>query len=289
MKNIPASTGWAWFKGGFSLFRRQPAELSTLFLSYLFLMLAIGFIPLAGQVLPLMLVPVFSIAFMQACVQVGRDKRVYPNLLLTGFRSPARHRLLLLGVLYLLAVMVSVYASTLADNGDFMRMMTTPGGAAPAVMMRGDWARGMLVAGLVYLPAGMCFWFAAPLVAWKEMAVGKALFYSFFAVARCAKAFIVYALAWMLMGVILPSILSTIVKLLFGSSLLSLMVLLPLSLILTAILYCSFYPSYVTIFGAPDEADAGPMPMQADPETPAANNTANNAAEPHSEDRNDAN
>ena len=135
----------------------------------------------------------------------------------------------------------------------------------------------------------MCFWFAALLVAWKEMAVGKALFYSFFAVARCAKAFIVYALAWMLMGVILPSILSTIVKLLFGSSLLSLMVLLPLSLILTAILYCSFYPSYVTIFGAPDEADAGPMPMQADPETPAANNTANNAAEPHSEDRNDAN
>lgn len=248
MQKIPAAFGWIWFKRGFGLFRRQPAEISTLFLSYLFLMLAVGLLPVLGQILPLLLVPVFSIAFLQACVQIEEGKRVYPKLLLVGFRSPAFTRLLLLGVLYLLAILLAVAASSLVDDGAFFRMMTQQGGADPATLAKTSWARGMLVAALVYLPFGMCFWFAAPLVAWQDMGVFKAIFYSFFAVVRAGRAFIVYTLAWFVMGVLVPSILSTIVALLFGSSLVSLMLLLPLSLILTAILYCSFYPTYVTIF-----------------------------------------
>ena len=263
MQTIPAASGWIWFKRGFGLFRRQPAEISTLFLSYLFLMLAVGLLPIIGQILPLLLVPVFSIAFLQACVQVEEGKRVYPNLLLVGFRSPAFPRLLVLGALYMLAILLAVSASTLADDGAFFRMMTQHGGADPVALAKTSWARGMLVAALVYLPFGMCFWFAAPLVAWQDMGVFKAIFYSFFAVVRAARAFIVYTLAWFVMGVLVPSILSTIVALIFGSSLVSLMLLLPVSLILTAILYCSFYPTYVTIFKpeapppAEDDIDAG--------------------------------
>ncbi|GAC1407741.1 MAG: BPSS1780 family membrane protein [Burkholderiaceae bacterium] len=256
MHKTSAANGWLWFKQGFSLFRQQPAELSTLFLSYLFLMLAVGFVPLLGQILPLLLVPVFSMAFMQACRQVEQGKRVFPNLLMTGFRSPAFKRLLVLGLLYLLAVLAAVSASTLIDGGAFLRIMTRPGGADPAALAATHWGRGMLTAALIYLPAGMCFWFAAPLVTWQGMGTGKAIFYSFFAVARAARAFIVYILAWIMVGVILPSFLSTIVALLFGSATVSLMVLLPLSLILTAILYCSFYPSYVTIFEYTDQSGA---------------------------------
>ena len=86
MEKLPANTGWIWVKEGFALFRKQPAELSTLFISYMFLMLGVGIIPVIGQILPLVLVPVFSMAFMQACVQIEQGKRIYPNLLLTGFR-----------------------------------------------------------------------------------------------------------------------------------------------------------------------------------------------------------
>jgi len=261
MQNISAATGWGWFKQGFSLFRRQPAELSTLFLSYLFLMLVLGIVPIAGQILPLVLVPVFSLAFMQACINVEKGERVYPNLLLRGFRSPALPRLLILGSLYLLAALLAVGASTLFDDGAFLGMMTKTGPADPAALARTSWARGMMVAILVYLPAGMCFWFAAPLIAWQNMTIGKALFYSFFAVARAGKAFMLYLLAWMIAGVILPSIVSTIIALVFGSTLVSLMVLLPLSLMLTAVLYCSFYPTYVTVFGGKDQP-----PPEAEPE-----------------------
>ncbi|MEO8407135.1 MAG: hypothetical protein ABI476_01735, partial [Oxalobacteraceae bacterium] len=76
MEKLPATTGLLWVKQGFALFRKQPAEMSMLFLAYMFLMLAVGIIPLAGQVLPLILVPAFSIAFLQACVNIERGKRI---------------------------------------------------------------------------------------------------------------------------------------------------------------------------------------------------------------------
>ena len=79
MEKLPAATGWQWIKHGFSLFRKQPAELSTLFLSYMFLMMIVTIIPLLGQLLPLVLMPVFSMAFMQACVQVEKGPARLPE------------------------------------------------------------------------------------------------------------------------------------------------------------------------------------------------------------------
>ena len=46
----------------------------------------------------------------------------------------------------------------------------------------------MLCAAVLYTPAAMAFWYAAPLVMWQKMAVGKAIFYSFFSVRRAGKA-----------------------------------------------------------------------------------------------------
>ena len=67
MEKLPAKTGWIWIKEGFALFRKQPAEISTLFLAYMFAMLLLNVVPLLGRILPLVLVPVFAMSFMQAC------------------------------------------------------------------------------------------------------------------------------------------------------------------------------------------------------------------------------
>jgi hypothetical protein len=251
MEKLPAKTGWLWVKEGFALFRKQPAELSTLFLSYMFLMLAIGIVPVIGQLLPLILVPVFSMAFMHACASIEQNKRVYPNLLLTGFRSPAFRNLLKLGLLYLAAAVFAVAASSLIDGGVFWNVMT---GATPVdtpTMRDSNMSLAMLFSAAVYLPAAMAFWYAAPLIAWQGMGVGKAIFYSFFAVRRAGKAFLLYGLAWVVIGILLPSILSVIVALLLNRAGATMLVLLPLSLLLTVILYCSFYPTYTHVFGKP--------------------------------------
>jgi len=254
MEKLPAKTGWLWVKDGFALFRKQAAEVSTLFLSYMFLMLALGIVPVIGQLLPLILVPVFAMSFMQACANIEQGKRVYPNLLLVGFRSPALKTLLTLGVLYLLAAGIAVGASSLVDGGVFWKAMTGPG--LDAKDIEGSNIRlGMIVAALVYIPAAMAFWFAAPLITWQKMPLVKALFYSFFAVLRAGKAFTLYGLAWLGIGVILPATVSTIVALLINNITVVVFILLPLSIILTVIMYCSFYPTYTSIFGTPAPGD----------------------------------
>jgi hypothetical protein len=253
MEKIPASVGWLWLKQGFALFRKQPAEMSTLFLSYMFLMFAVGVIPLLGQILPIVLVPIFSMAFMQACANIEQGKKVYPNLLLTGFRSPVFLRLLQLGVLYLLAAGAAIAVSVLIDGGVFWNVMSGQARMSPETIRDSNMSTAMLVAAAVYTPAAMAFWYAAPLIAWQNMNVGKAIFYSFFAVKRAGKAFLVYGLAWILIGVILPVIVSSLIALLFGKATIVMVILLPLSIVMTVVMYASFYPTYTHIFGRPEQ------------------------------------
>ena len=111
----------------------------------------------------------------------------------------------------------------------------------------------MLFSAAVYVPAAMAFWFAAPLIAWQGMGVGKAIFYSFFAVRRAGKAFLIYGLAWVTIGMILPVIVSSILGMILNSATASVFILLPMSLVLTVIMYCSFYPTYTHLFGNPPD------------------------------------
>ena len=249
MEKISATTGWLWIKEGFALFRRQPAEMSTLFLSYMMLMLLVGIVPLLGQVLPLILIPTFSIAFMQACADIEAGRRVTPRLLATGFRSPALVRLLILGTMYVVAASLAVAASSLVDGGTFLSVMAGQSATDSKTIQESDMMSAMLVAALLYIPAAMAFWYAAPLVAWHNMGVGKAVFYSFFAVLRASRAFFVYALAWLLIGVVLPVLVSSLAALVIGTPMVTILILLPMSILLTVVMYCSFYPTYTHVFG----------------------------------------
>ncbi|AMP13039.1 BPSS1780 family membrane protein [Collimonas pratensis] len=262
MEKLPAKTGWIWIKEGFALFRKQPAEISTLFLAYMFLMLGLNLlqIPILGQILPVILVPVFAMAFMQACLNIEQGKRVYPNLLLTGFRSPALKNLLLLGVLYVIAAIVAIAASSLVDGGLFWLTVTGQSTLDPKEIQDSNISLAMMFAAVVYIPAAMAFWYAAPLIMWQKMGVLKAIFYSFFAVSRELKAFAVYGLAWAAIGVVLPAIVSVLIAAIVGNQSVTIMILLPLSIALTVVMYCSFYPTYTHIFGRPEQDPPLPEP-----------------------------
>jgi len=256
MEKLPANAGWHWVREGFALFLKQPAELSMLFLSYLFLMLVLGMIPLLGQLLPLLLMPVFSMAFMQACAYVEQGKRVYPNLLLTGFRSPALRTLLGLGGLYLLAAIIAIAVSRLIDGGVFWSVISGQIPLDTKTIQESDMSLTLLLTALITTPAVMALWYAAPLIMWQDMGVWKSIFYSFFTVRKAGKAFFVYSLAWTAIGVILPAIVSIVIALLFNlnKAVMTLIVLLPLSLLMTVVMYCSFYPTYTAMFGKPSTA-----------------------------------
>ncbi|MBJ7314140.1 BPSS1780 family membrane protein [Rugamonas sp. CCM 8940] len=259
MEKLPANTGWHWVKQGFALFRQQPGGLSTLFLGYMLIMLLIGSVPLLGQLLPVILVPVFSIAFMQACNDIEQGKRISPKRLLIGFRKPVFAVLFTLGLLYLAMAALALGVSALADDGVFFKLLT--GQIEPAAAKNANLGGAMLLALLIYIPGAMAFCFAAPLIYWQNMSLGKAIFFSFFAVLRALKAFVVFILGWFGISVVL----SQVVILVFGARESAMMVMLPISVILTVMLHCSFYASYRQIFGAP-QPEAAPAPLPIDEE-----------------------
>ncbi len=252
MDQIAASTGIVWIRQGFALFRKQPAELSLLFLVYMLLMFTLSLVPLFGQLLPLLLVPAFSMAFMQACVDIEAGRKVRPSLLLVAFRSPALGTLLRLGALYLLAAVAAVALSSLVDGGGFWKLMSGQLKPDDESLALNELPLAMLFSALFYLPFAMAFWHAAPLAMWQRMGLFKAIFYSFFAVKRCGRAFLAYALGWIMVGIALPAVVSAVLSLLLGKTLVTAMLLTPLSVILTLVMYCSFYPTYLAVFERPE-------------------------------------
>jgi hypothetical protein len=249
MQNLPAKTGWIWVKEGWKLFKKQPTELSILFISYLLILLIISSIPVVSQCLSFILMPTLSIAFLQACVHIEQKTRVRPNLLLTGIHSPAFKTLIKLGILYFLAITLVIAASSLVDGGTFWKIMSGQQAIDPKNVNDSNMSLAILFSGLLYIPVAMAFWYAAPLVFWHNMGIRKAVFYSFFAVYRAGSAFAVYVLAWAIIGVVLPGIISSIVAVLIGQSIAVIMIMMPLSILVTIIMYCSFYATYTGMFG----------------------------------------
>ena len=258
MNNLPAQTGWLWIRQGFQYFRQQPMEFISLFLAYLFFVLILGLIsysvaaliPHFGQILTFILLPLFTLPFMQACKDVDEGMRVRPQLILTGYRSPQLMSLLALGLLYLIAAVVALFASTLIDGGLFLQLLTESDKLDPAMLEEGNMAAAMLFAMLIYAGALMVLWFAGPLIAWQNMSLFKAVFYSFFASLKSMRAFFIFALSWFAVAGIIPAILMVLISALTGSQDAVVMLMLPVSLLSNVILYCTFYPSYKSVFGA---------------------------------------
>jgi len=261
MEKLPARTGWLWLKQGFGLFRQQPGALSILFLGYMLMMLIAGMIPLLGQVLPVLLVPVFSVAFMQANANIDQKKRVLPKVLLSGFHQPALWPLLSLGLLYLVVAALAIGASALVDGGIFWQLITGQLDPKSPLIEDSNLGGGLLLALFIYVPCIMAFWFAAPLIYWQQMKLGKAVFYSFFAVLRTFRAFIVFGAAWFAISVVG----SQIVMLVFGRSEAAIVLMVPMSIMLTVIMHSSFYASYRQIFGQHYDQPTPPVNLDKTP------------------------
>jgi hypothetical protein len=54
-------------------------------------------------------------------------------------------------------------------------------------------------------------------------------------------------------GIALSAIISGVLSLLLGKTLVTIMFLMPLSVVLTIVMYCSFYPTYTQVFDRPSK------------------------------------
>ncbi len=255
MEILPAIAGWLWVKEGFLLFRKKPVELTTLFLTYVFLMLGICIIPIIGKIAAMVLVPTFSIGFLQACLHVERGEPITQIHLFAGFKSPARKSLLKLGVVYLSAAIFAIAVSSVIDGGMLWDFMTGQKIPKENDLQLPNTQQAILFAMCTYNLIAVLLWFTAPLVGWKNMPVSKAIFYSFFSVFRTLKCFIAYGLSWLAIAIatmLAASISAIMLGALIGTEQAQTPVALALliaSAISSLVSYCAVYRSYAQVFG----------------------------------------
>ena len=255
MNRLPAASGLQWIRDGFMLFRRQPNQLSLLFLLYVMVNLLLAFIPLIGSLLLFVLNQVFTTAFMLGCALSEAGREAKPGLLFTYLRGPVLPRLAGLGVLYVVAVLLAIGAMYLYGGGPLVDAVVQAQGSTSGTVnpeTQNLVVRTVFFGMSIYMILIFPLWFAAPLIAWQGMGVAKAIFFSFFSVLRAIKAFIAYILAWTAISLFISINLSALLSLLPGmSEAMALAVMIPCALFLSMLRYCSFYPSYVEVFGKP--------------------------------------
>jgi hypothetical protein len=268
MAKLSFSTGWGWLKEGTRLFRRQPAVLSFLvFAGFMVTMLLSALIPMAGAVISSLILPAMLLAMYEACRQIDAGQRVAPAVIMTGFRPEVRNRLLLLGV---------VYAVLLVLNGaliDTSHLQSVQGKAPQQVT---DAERSAMQTALLqmafYMLQLLALAFCAPLIAWKGMGLGKALFYSVAGLFGGLKAMLGMVLSWF--GIMLAVL--TLAALLTGGSQLGQVLVIWISLHFLVVLYCALYVAYRELFSrtgqGQDSAMAGPTdePPPERPDEPPA-------------------
>ena len=184
MNLLKARTGWDWILGGLTLFRKRPFFLTNLFFIYLISMILLSMIPFIGQILPILIAPVFTFLFMYVCFSIDIGRQITFRECFEVLDRTIIWRLVMVGGFYLIFGLLAVGLSFLVDGGNlfFLFVQNSPD-KLPSPDLGGMFiALGLIF--IVYIPFAMATWFAAPLIGWKKMGFGKALFYSFFTIAE---------------------------------------------------------------------------------------------------------
>ena len=248
MKGLPARTGLDWLKQGFALFRRQPGILTLVLVTNFLFAILLSAVPVLGKILPLLLIPSFTMALQQACRQIDEGQRVMPSVLLTGFRKEAVGRLCKLGMVYVAVVMLLILVVSPWIDVESVRNAAKMIEANKQPTINASTSFAVIAFMLLLSLSMLALSFAPGVTYWKNMPVFKALFYSVFAVLGSLRALVVMLLS--LFGIYWS--VSMVIGQLFGNNQMVLVVLAWLNLIFALVYQCAIYAAYKQVLGAPE-------------------------------------
>jgi hypothetical protein len=178
---------------------------------------------------------------------------VFPTILVDGFRSygsVVARRLLALGGFYVVAMGLVLAGSALADDGMLLKVMLGTTAMEPETILNSNIMMGILAAMAFYIPVAMLFWFSPVLTAWHDVPPVKAMFFSIVSCWRNRGAFVVFGALWFAVETTVMFGLTALMQAL-GAGDFAVAVLMPATIIVTTMLYCSFYATYRGCFGVP--------------------------------------
>jgi hypothetical protein len=191
---------------------------------------------------------VLSVTVMNGCRAVDRNLPVAVDIVWSGFKRNLPN-LLRLGAVYLLCEIAIALILVLGFGASFGEIVGTsvvegerpPGGQAlPPILFV---ALGLTV------PLILAFWFAPILVAWHDVGVVKAVFFSAVAVLRNWTAFFVYGASAVLISSLIPSVFGLLGGAGGAMATISMLAaLMVLAFVLMPTLFASIYVSYRDVF-----------------------------------------
>lgn len=246
---LPFASGWQWIQDGITLFKRQPMAMFFWSLMTGFFMTVSYLIPLFGQMALIASMPLLTFVTLCACRHIAAGHPMLLGMWFEPLRDAAtRKGLIQLGLAYLGLCLVSGFAATLPFLDNLMTAIGTEGNIDEELLMQA--IRGpFIVFGLLYVLISALFWHAPALVGWHKIKLTQALFYSIVACWRNKWPFLLYGISWACVFLAIQMLGSFVTAMGVSASVVQIL-LTPVNIVVAAILYCSFYPTYMSVFGA---------------------------------------
>lgn len=256
-RQLPTHRGFAWLQEGFAIWRRNPALLTFAAFGYLLMLLLISVVPLIGQPVASLLMPVFSLGVLNTCRAIDEGRKPGPDILFSGFQQNLPG-LVTIGGIYLVASLLALFLTTFADGGTLMQVLTGGGKLDPEATAKPGFTVALVIALVASTPVIMAYWFAPILAGWWNVSGPKAMFFSFIACLRNWRPFLAYTIALFIFGAFLPGLVIGTLGLV--SPTLATLLSVPLPLLLIPVIFASFYANARDVFREPrderEEEDA---------------------------------
>jgi hypothetical protein len=244
-RTLPARHGFLWLLAGFALFRRNPPQLTVLTFSYLILVVVLNLIPLLGPFLLPLVLPALTAMLGNGCRAIERSKGFTLSDLTAGLEKN-RVVMVRLGALHLLGSSVLVIAAHFIGTDLSIDPEMSQERAA-------DLLADLSILLALSSPLLMAFWFAPLLTLWDGVSPLKSIFFSFVASWQNWRAFTIYGVAVMLVGMFLPALVLLIGGSISGTlaQVLAMVLRTLLIFVMAPILTASVYLSYRDVFHPP--------------------------------------
>ena len=252
---LEAVAGLRWIAEAFVIFRVAPVRQLLFNLAFLFALTLALSIPMVGFALVWLLAPALMVGPHAIARMASRGAPPGAALLASGFRRDFAAQLRLGGA-YLAGMLVVLAATVPADEGSFAQAMLGMAQLAIDDLQSPELQRAMLIGAGLQTALLAALWYAPLLVAWKQLGVMKAVFFSAAATLINWRAFLAYGAGMtLLFAVVLMLALAG--AMLFGDSraLQANSALFAVVWTLLPMWFASSYLSYRDVFEAQDGTD----------------------------------
>jgi len=226
--------------------KRQPLGLFAMTFLSVALTLLPSIIPGIGTLLTLVIQPAIYFGLMSAIKAIDEGQAPNPRLLLAAFKTDESNvwqPLLVLGTINA-AMVVGVMLLAAMFSTDTAPIMISPDQPAPDPEQLSSLLQSMAIFAVLFLPVQMAMWYSPLFVGWHGTPAGKSLFFSIVAVWRNKWSFALLFAGWVAILFVLILVLNLLILGLgLAPALLSMMIA-PLTLLIIAAAYCSFWVNY---------------------------------------------